>query len=150
MSTLSFQPPWAQEVRERTGTLRRILVLSAVLALVGLASGGVAKANIQTLTVDQKATLLFGTVAVTGTIRCDAGDSFQVGTTLTETNAGGTAGGAGSFEASCTGATQTWLTSVTPSIGEFRQGSATAIVLSDTNADPATLTTLTPTIHIHR
>jgi hypothetical protein len=152
MSAISFQPPRGRAVGRRTRTLRGILVLAAVLALVSLAGAGAAQANIQTFTVDSKATILFsGQVAVTGTIRCNTGDDFQVGVGLSQTQTGGTAGGTGnSGLGSCTGFTQTWAVGVSPSQGDFRNGSATGFVEALSPAVGGDLTALTTTIHLHK
>jgi hypothetical protein len=152
MSTISFQPSLGRAVGPRSRTLRGILVLTAVLALVSLAAAGAARANIQTFTVDPKATILFsGDVAVTGTIRCNAGDDFQAAVGLTQTQTGVTAGGFGNTILSCTGSTQTWVVGVSPSQGEFRNGSATGLVEAiSPNAATGDLTALTTTIHLHK
>jgi hypothetical protein len=129
----------------------RIGVLAASLALFSLGSVGGAQAAIQTFTVDSKALLTFqGFVIVTGTIRCDSGDTFRVAAQLSQRKAGQTAGGnSPEFQGTCTGLTQTWSLGVAPSQGEFRQGSATAFILA-LDATDGDLRTLTTTIHIHK
>jgi hypothetical protein len=130
----------------------RIVAVAASLALASLAAAGAAQANIQTFTVDQKATILFsGQVAVTGTIRCNSGDDFQVAVALSQTQAGETAGGVGNTILPCTGSTQTWAVGVSPSQGDFRNGSSTGFVEAiSPNVAGGDFTSLTTTIHLHK
>jgi hypothetical protein len=124
--------------------------LAAAVVVVGLVVVGTAAASVQTITVNPKATLLFnGDVAVTGSIRCTAGDTFSVGVTLSQIHARTSTGGAGGVEGfACTGLTQPWVAEVVPFEGQFARSTASAFVGAQTGDGSSAF--LATTVHIQK
>jgi hypothetical protein len=95
-------------------------------ALIALTVGGSASADVQSLSIDETATLSPGhqAIVLTGSITCTAGDTWAISSA--RVIQGQRSGFASLFSQTCTGEPQDWSLAVVSSEGLFHRGRASA------------------------
>jgi hypothetical protein len=116
------KPSW----KESLMSLSRFCKMPLLAVLIALAAGGTASADVQSLSIDESATLSPGhqAIGVTGTITCSADETWAIsGARVIQ----GQRSGFGSlFSQTCTGELQEWSLAVVSNSGLFHRGRASA------------------------
>lgn len=124
--------------------MKRLLLLFAIVATLGVASVSPALATVASITLDPKADLSDTKISVvaTGTIVCDAGMSVDITVIIIQSSGKTDSTGTGIGTEACTGQVQTWSATVNVLLGTgFKHGPAVALfgATTDDGESSATL-----------
>jgi hypothetical protein len=107
-------------------SVSRCCKVPLLAVLIALTVGGTASADVQSLSIDETATLSPGhqAIVLTGSISCTAGDTWAISTA--RVIQGRRSGFASLFSQTCAGEPQDWSLAVVSNDGLFHRGRASA------------------------